>query len=328
MKLKERTLDKSDALFDFKALVRLIIPLVIEQFLLMSVGMADTIMVTSAGEAAVSGVSLVDNINLLLLQIFAALSTGGAVVVSQYIGRREKEEARKAAKQLIYTVLAASTFIMTIALIFRQHILSLVFGSIDPDVMDNALVYFLSTAAAYPFMAIYNAGSALFRAEGNSKVSMFNSLVVNIVNISVNAILIYGFDMGALGAGLGTLSSRVVAAVSILVLWQRKDNELRIDKLFRLEIQKEKIRKILSVGIPNGLENGMFQVGRLIVLSLTTTFGTNAVAANAIGGSIAGVLNVPGMAIGLALITVVGQCMGAGRTEEAVQYTKLSLIHI
>ena len=171
-------------------------------------------------------------------------------------------------------------------------------------------------------MAVYNAGAALFRAMGNSKVSMFNSLLVNIVNISVNALLIYGFQMGALGAGIGTLVSRIVAAVVILVLLQRHNCLLRMEKLFRPEFQGGMVRRILVVGIPNGLENGLFQIGKLLVLSLITSFGTNAVAANAIANSVASVINVPGQAIGLAMITVVGQCIGAGRAKEAVSYTK------
>ncbi len=284
--------------------------------------MADTVMVTTTGEAAVSGVSLVDNINLLLIQIFTALSTGGTVIVSQYLGRQDIHNARTAAKQLLYTVTVVSTALMVLALVFREHILSLIFGNIEPDVMDSALAYFLSTALAYPFMAVYNAGAALFRAMGNSKVSMFNSLLVNIVNISVNALLIYGFQMGALGAGIGTLVSRIVAAVVILVLLQRHNCLLRVEKLFRPEFQGGMVRRILVVGIPNGLENGLFQIGKLLVLSLITSFGTNAVAANAIANSVASVINVPGQAIGLAMITVVGQCIGAGRAKEAVSYTK------
>ena len=284
--------------------------------------MADTVMVTATGEAAVSGVSLVDNINLLLIQIFTALSTGGTVIVSQYLGRQDIHNARTAAKQLLYTVTVVSTALMVLALVFREHILSLIFGNIEPDVMDSALAYFLSTALAYPFMAVYNAGAALFRAMGNSKVSMFNSLLVNIVNISVNALLIYGFQMGALGAGIGTLVSRIVAAVVILVLLQRHNCLLRMEKLFRPEFQGGMVRRILVVGIPNGLENGLFQLGKLLVLSLITSFGTNAVAANAIANSVASVINVPGQAIGLAMITVVGQCIGAGRAKEAVSYTK------
>lgn len=326
MSTETLSIQQDPPMFSRQALVRLIIPLVIEQFLLMSVGMADTVMVTTAGEAAVSGVSLVDNINLLLIQIFAALSTGGTVIVSQYLGRQDIESARKAAKQLLYTVTVVSAFIMLLALVFRQHILSLVFGNIEPDVMDSALLYFLSTALAYPFMAVYNAGAALFRAMGNSKVSMFNSLIVNIVNIAVNALLIYGFNMGALGAGIGTLTSRIVAAVVIIVLLQQHGNMLRIEKLFHFEFHGSMVRRILMLGIPNGLENGMFQVGKILVLSLITSFGTNAVAANAIANSIAGVINVPGQAIGLALITVIGQCMGAQQVGQAVKYTKKLLM--
>lgn len=309
-------------LFSREALLRLIIPLVIEQFLLMSVGMADTVMVTTSGEAAVSGVSLVDNLNLLLIQIFAALSTGGAVVVSQYLGRRDVENARAAAKQLLYSVVAVSTLLTLTALLFRQHILSLIFGRVEPDVMDSALQYFIATALAYPFMSLYNAGAALFRSMGNSQVSMFNSLVVNIVNISVNAVLIFGFHMGALGAGIGTLVSRIVAAVIILFLMQRPDNLLYIEGLFHPEFHGGMVKRILSIGVPNGLENGLFQAGKLVVLSLITSFGTAAVAANAIANSIGSVINVPGQAVSLSMVTVVGQCIGARDTVQAVGYTK------
>ena len=309
-------------LFSRQALLRLIIPLVIEQLLLMTVGMADTVMVTTAGEAAVSGVSLVDGLNMLLIQIFAALSTGGAVVVSQYLGRREAEQANTAAKQLLYAAVIASTLLTVLALILRQHILSLLFGQVERAVMASALIYFLLTAAAYPFMAVYNAGAALFRAMGNSKVSMFCSLIVNIINIAVNAILIFGFGMGAAGAGIGTLVSRIAAAVIIMALLRHPENLVRVEGLLRFRLRWDMIRRILFIGIPNGLENGMFQAGKLLVLNLITTFGTAAVAANAIGNSIGGVINVPGQALGLALITVVGRCMGAGETDQAVSYAK------
>ncbi|MBU5434435.1 MATE family efflux transporter [Pseudoflavonifractor sp. MSJ-37] len=307
-------------LFRREALTRLIVPLVIEQFLLMSVGMMDTVMVTTAGQAAVSGVSLVDNINQLIIQIFSALSTGGAVICSQYLGRQDVEDARTAAKQLLYTVFGLALVLMAGALCFRQHILSLLFGNIESDVMDSALVYFLATAMAYPFISLYNAGAALFRSMGNSKVSMFNSLIVNLVNVAVNAALIYGCHMGALGAGIGTLVSRIVAAVFILYLLQHHDNLLKIEGLFQVRIRRDMVGRILTIGIPNGLENGLFQAGKLVVLSLITTFGTNAVAANAIANSVAGVVCVPGQAVGLAMITVVGQCMGARQPEQAVSY--------
>jgi len=317
-------------MFTNRQLVRLMVPLVIEQLLLMTVGMADTMMVTTAGEAVVSGVSLVDSINILIINIFSALSTGGAVVVSQYLGRQDVEKARSAAKQLLYVAFFMGTGLMAAALVFREHILRLVFGSVSPEIMDAALVYFLLTAAAYPFIAIYNAGAALFRAMGNSKVSMFNSFIVNLVNITVNAVLIYGFEMGAAGAGIGTLVSRIAAAAIIGVMITRKDLVVHVERLLRPELQWSMVRSILGIGVPNGIENGMFQIGKLMVLNLVTSFDRgaelavvgSAVAANAIANSIASVVNVPGQGSGLAMVTVVGQCMGAGDHKQATGYAK------
>ncbi|MDE6259556.1 MAG: MATE family efflux transporter [Oscillospiraceae bacterium] len=326
----ESTAQTAKPLFTNRDLTRLMIPLVIEQLLLMTVGMADTMMVTTAGEAVVSGVSLVDGINILIINIFSALSTGGAVVVAQYLGRREPENARSAAKQLLYVALLAALFLMGAALLLREHILRLLFGSISQEVMDSALIYFLLTAAAYPFIAIYNAGAALFRAMGNSKVSMVNSLIVNLINIAVNAVLIYGFDMGAAGAGIGTLVSRIAAAVIIGVMITRPSLQVYVEDLFRPNLQWRTVKAILGIGIPAGIENGMFQIGKLMVLRLVTSFdvGVNlaiqgsAVAANAICNSVASCINVPGQAVGLSMVTVIGQCMGAGDHEQAVGYTK------
>ena len=318
---KQKTVP-ANLLFSREDLVRLVIPLVIEQLLLMTVGMADTIMVTAAGEAAVSGVSLVDNINTLIIQVFSALSTGGAVIVAQYLGRKDQDNVKMASRQLFYIMTGVSLFLTLIALVFRQHILSLIFGQIEPAVMESALVYFLLTASAYPFIGIYNAGAALFRAMGNSKISMYCTLIVNLINISVNAVLIYGFDMGAAGAGIGTLVSRIAAAIIIIALMLRPGQGRLLQGIWHLKFRKDIVKSILLVGVPNGVENGMFQLGKLLVLNLITTFGTAAVAANAIANSIAGVVNVPGMSIGLAMITVVGRCIGAGETEQAVYYTK------
>lgn len=317
-------------LFSNRALTRLLVPLVVEQLLLMTVGMADTMMVTTAGEAVVSGVSLVDNINNLIIQIFSALSTGGAVVVAQYLGRREPESARSAAKQLLYVALLVSLVLMGAGLLLREHILRLLFGGISQEIMDSALVYFLLTAVAYPFIAIYNAGAALFRAMGNSKVSMFNSLVVNVINIAVNAVLIYGFDMGAAGAGIGTLVSRIAAAGIIGVMITRPSHQVYVEDLFHPRLQWKMVKTILGIGVPAGVENGMFQIGKLLVLRLITSFDLgvdlavrgSAVAANAICSSISSFINVPGQAVGLGMVTVVGQCVGAGDKKQTEWYTK------
>ena len=309
-------------LFSAAALRRLIIPLVIEQFLAMTIGMADTIMVTSVGEHAVSGVSLVDNISILLINIFSALATGGAVVAAQYLGSRDESNACAAAKQLFYVVGALSTATMAVCLLFREPILRLVFGQLDASVMEAAMTYFLLTALSYPLLAVYNAGAALFRSMGNSKVSMLASLLMNLINIGLNAVLIYGAGIGVAGAGFGTLFSRLAGAVLMTWLICRKGHVIHIDHLFRPEFRKQLVKKILRIGVPNGLENGMFQIGKLLVLGLVTPLGTSATAANAIANSVASVVNVPGNAISLSLITVVGQCMGAGDSRQAVGYTR------
>lgn len=312
--MPEQAPARSSLLFSRDALLRLIIPLVIEQLLLMTVGMADTVMVTTSGEAAVSGVSLVDNINTLIIQVFSALSTGGAVVVSQYLGRQDTDNAKAASKQLLYAMCALSLLLMGAALVLRQHILALIFGRVEADVMENALVYFLLTATAYPFMGIYNARGRPVPGHGQQQGVHVLLPGCECNNITVNAVLIFGFGMGAAGAGIGTLVSRIAAAVIIMALLNHPDHVLRVEGLLRFEFRGAIVKRILFIGIPNGMENGMFQAGKLMVLNLITTFGTSAVAANAIANSVAGVINVPGMALGLAIITVIGQCMGAGET--------------
>ena len=313
-------------LFSSAALRRLIVPLVVEQFLAMTIGMADTIMVTSVGEHAVSGVSLVDNISTLLINVFSALATGGAVVAAQYLGSRDEENACSAAKQLFYAIGALSAATMAVCLLFREPILRLVFGQLEDNVMEAAMTYFLLTAISYPLLAIYNAGAALFRAMGNSKVSMLASLLMTIVNIGLNAILIYGADIGVAGAGFGTLFSRLAGAVLMTWLICQHGHRIHIDHLLHFEFRGQLVKKILRIGVPNGLENGMFQIGKLLVLGLVTPLGTSATAANAIANSVAGVVNVPGNAISLSLITVVGQCMGAGDSKQAVRYTRKLMI--
>lgn len=309
-------------LFDRRGLTRLILPLVVEQLLAVTIGMADTMMVTVAGDAAVSGISLVDSINLLLIQVFAALATGGAVLASQYLGHQEEEQGRSAAKQLVHVSFLAAFALMLLCLLLRRQILSLIFGNIEPAVMEAGVVYFQLTALSFPFLALYNAGAALFRSMGNSKVSMFTSLLMNVVNFAGNAILIYGFHWGERGAGTATLISRALGGVIMIVLICRKRYPLHIERLWQLEFRGGMLLGILKVGVPSGIENGMFHIGKLMVARLITSFGTAAVTANAVSSSVAGLANVAGNALGLAMITVVGQCMGARAPDQAVRYTK------
>ena len=312
-------------LFTRRALFTLIWPLLLEQTLSVTMGMADTLMVAGVGEAAVSSVSLVDSLNILIIQILSALATGGAVIASQYLGRRDEENASRSAAQL-YSVLGISTVAVgVVCMLLSRLILRIVFGSIDEDVMRFAQQYFLISAVSYPFIGLYNGGAALFRAQGNSRISMLASLVMNVINIAGNALLIYGFGMGVIGAALATLIGRVFAAV--FILWQNQDlhNPLRVQCFADLRPRRRPIMQILSIGIPSGLENGMFQIGKLLVAGLITTFGTSAIAANAICNNVGSMSNIPGSAIGLAMITVVGQCVGAKDYQQARHYTKTLL---
>ena len=309
-------------MFSNKALRNLIIPLVIEQMLAVTIGVADTVMVSSCGEAAVSGISLVDSINFLLIMIFSSLATGGAVICSQYIGRGDKNNANLAAKQLFYSILSLSLIVALVAITLRTTALRLIFGSIEADVMANAKIYFLLSALSYPFLGVYNAGAALFRAMSDSKTSMYISIMMNLINVSGNALTIYGLKMGVTGAASATLFSRVVGAVLITVLLLNKHRVLHYDNLKKPEFKWSIIKSILQIGVPNGLENGIFQIGKILVSSIVAGFGTVAITANAIAGNLASIQIIPGSAIGMAMITVVGQCVGAKDYDAVKKYTK------
>jgi putative MATE family efflux protein len=296
-----------------KALFRLIWPLVIEQILAVTMGVADTVMISDVGEYAVSAINIVDNINNLLIIAFAALATGGAVVVSQYIGRRDHRNAAEAAKQLIYAVLIISLLVFVFAFVFRRSIIRIIYGNMDADVMEAAGIYMMVTCLSYPFLAIYNANAALFRAVGNSKVTMRIALMVNALNIGGNAFFIYVLRWGVLGAGLSTLISRVLAAViTMILLYRGHGRPIRLEGISKVRFIRPMIRSILNVGIPSGLESSMFMVGRLLTQRIFPVFGTAAMAGNAVAGVVNSFSFMPGSACGMALLTVVGQCVGAG----------------
>ena len=297
-------------LFSRQALIRLFIPLIIEQLLAICIGMADTVMVTSVSESAVSAVSLVDSINVLLIQLFSAMATGGAIVAAQYLGRKDSESACTAAKQLMYSSVLIALAIGLAAIIFCRPILQMCFGSLAPSTMAYCETYLLLSAVSYPALAAYNAGAALLRAMGNSKASMFTSLLMNLTNVIGNAILIYGFRMEVAGAAI------------MLRMMLNTHAPIHIKRITRPEFNFPMIRLIFRQGIPNGLENSMFQVGKLLVAGIVSQFGESIIAANAIGNTVTTFFQLPGSAIGLGMVTVVGQCIGAGEKEQARYYTK------
>ncbi len=322
--IKQRSDNQTDigTMFSKKQLQKLIFPLIVEQVLAITVGMVDTMMISYAGESAISGVSLVDMINVLLINIFAAVATGGAVVVSQYLGHGNRKNACRAAEQLITVSVVISTGLMLVSLLFREQILRLLFGAVEADVMENAMIYFLISAFSFPFLGVFNAGAATYRSMGNSRISMQVSAGMNVFNAIGNAILIFGFQMGTAGAALSTLAARVLGAVVMMVLIMNRKNDVYV--IFRnlFSWEKSMVHRILHIAIPNGVENGLFQLGRVLVVSIISQFGTAQIAANAVANNLDSMGCIAGQAMNLAMITVVGQCMGAGEKDQAVWYTK------
>lgn len=316
-----------EPLFTNHQLVRLLWPLIIEQTLAILVGMSDTVMVSSVGEAAISGVSLVDMINNLIINIFAALATGGAVVTSQFLGARKPEEASRSAGQLVTLSALLGVAVAAFCLLLRAPMLRLFFGSIDDSVMHEALIYFTITGLSYPFLALYNAGAAIFRSTGNSAISMKVSVFMNLINIAGNALCVFVLRMGTAGVAVPTLVSRALGAVVILYLAAaHHDNPARVTWDGVRHLQPTMARNILYIGIPSAMENSLFQLGRVVVVSMISLFGTVHISANAVANNLDNVGCIVGQAMGLAMITVVGRCVGARDLQQAGYFAKKLLL--
>ena len=309
-------------LFTNRQLVALMWPLLLEQFLAITVGLADSLMVATVGDAAISAVSLVDSISNLMIYIFSAMATGGAAVAGQYIGQRQKEDACHAGQQLIALLAAVSVFFVTLLYLFRAQILTVMFGHIEPDVMAATNTYYLYVMASIPGIALYNGGAALFRTMSRSGVSLKVSLLMNGINVAGNAILIFGLGFDVAGVAIPTLVSRTVAAVVIVWLLFNEKLELHLSDIRAFRFEKRVMRNIFRIAIPSGVENGMFHFGRLILFSLISTFGTASITANAIGNTMGNFHVFAGQAICMGLTTVVSQCVGAGAYDRARYYMK------
>lgn len=279
-------------------------------------------MVASVGEAAVSGVSLIDTITVLILNIFTALATGGAVIAGQFLGKKRDEMACKSTNQLISFTLKASLIIMLLCYLGRNFITHVVFGKIEADVMYNCNVYMMIVFASIPMTALYNAGAAIYRAMGNSAVAMKISMLMNAINLGGNALLIFVFHRGVEGVAIPTLVSRTVACVIMMFLMNNQKHTLHLYHPFFFKTDWGLSKKILYIGVPNGLENSMFQLGKILVLSIVTSFGTASIAANAVSNNVATFAVLPGMSVGFAILTVGAQCVGAGDYEQVRYYTK------
>lgn len=321
MKLYDKKqIDWNNLLFDNRALFLLLLPIIIEQLLNSLMGMVDTMMVSTVGSEAISAVSLVDSVNNLVIQIFSAMASGAAIICSQYIGSGNEQESNKAARQVALTVLVIALAIMGFCILGGERLLRFIFGTVEEPVMDNAIIYFVITVISYPFLALFSAGAAFYRASGNARFPMKVSVASNILNITGNAVFIYVFRWGAAGAALATLLSRVFCTTVIFYCLRKPGQVIVVRDYLKIRPDMSLIVKIMAIGIPSGIENGMFQFGKLAIQSTVSTMGTIAIAAQAMTNILESVNGVVGMGVGIGLMTVAGQCIGAGRTEETKYY--------
>lgn len=312
-------------LFSNHDLKVLIIPLFLEQLLAVLVGVADTFMVSYAGEAAVSGVSLVNMFNTVFIYLFSALTAGGAVVISQYIGNSDPKNGKNACGQLIMISSIFSIFIMILVLLWNRPLLRLLFGEVDPAVMEACISYLKISAYSYPAIAIYHAGAAIYRSMGKTSTTMTISLLSNIINVVGNSIGIFVLHAGVAGVAYPSLIARAFSAVVIVFLCFKNTNTVYLQwkNIFHWDFNM--VKRILHIAIPNGIENGLFQLAKVALSSITALFGTVQIAANGVAQSFWNLAALMGTAMGLAFVTVIGQCMGSGDTQAADYYMKKML---
>ena len=317
-------------MFSNKDLKNLIVPLFLEQLLMALVGIADVFVIGFVGEAAVSGVSLVNSFNTIFLNLFTALASGGAVVISQYIGQKDKEPAGQAASQLLTASVILSVAISVVILLTNASLMRLMFGKVDADVMDACVTYLRISAYSYPALAIYNAGAALYRSFGKTSTTMYISILANIINVIGNCIGVFGLHAGVVGVAVPSLVSRCFSAVVITILCFSAKNPVSYLGSWIMKLDVSLQKKILRIAVPNGVESGVFQLVKVALSSVVALFGTYQIAANGVAQSIWSLAALVCVTMGPVFITVIGQCMGAGDIEQAEMYfrklTKITLV--
>ena len=297
-------------------------PLSVDQLLNSFMGTVDTLVVSNLGSAAISAVSLVDSINILIVQAFFALASGGTVVCSHYLGCGKKDHATDAAKQLVFVTFILSMIIMAAGLLFNGPILSLIFGEVESSVMENAKDYFFFSATSYPFIALYDDGSSILRSQENSRLPMLISAAANVLNIGLNLLFVWVFHQGVAGSAFATLLARIFAMAVVLCKLRKPSLDIVMRDYLSIRPNWGEIRRILHIGIPSGVENSMFQFGKLAIQSTVSLMGTAAIAAQGMTNIIENMNGILGIGIGIGLMTIVGETLGAGRREEAVYYLK------
>lgn len=313
--------------FSDRDLLRLLLPLIVEMLLAVTVGLADSLMVARLGEAAVSSVSIVDTVNVLLINLFSSMATGGAIVTGQHIGAHAMDKAQRSAEQLLLFMAAVSLGVTVLMYALRRAIIFGLFGAMEADVAANSVAYFNIVELSVPFLAVYSVGAALFRVMGDSKTSMKISLYMNLINVAGNALLIFVFKWGVAGVAVPTLVSRMFAAAAVLWLLRNPNLMIRLSRDFRWSFDRQAVGQIVTTGVPNGIEGSLFQLGKIMLVSVAAQFGTAAITANAIGNTLGSFHCLPGNSVGMAMITVISQCVGRGDYDDVRYYTKRLLLY-
>ena len=309
-------------MFSNQDLKNMIVPLFFEQLLVMLVGIVDTFIVSYVGEAAVSGVSLVNSFNTIFIYLFTALASGGAVVISQYIGNKDQKNSVRSSSQLLMFSTMFSIVLTCIVLVLHKSILSALFGRVDTDVMNACITYIVLSALSYPFIAIYNAGASLFRSMGKTKTTMYVSLASNVINVIGNCIGVFVLHAGVAGVAIPSLIARAFSAVVITNLCFKNDQTTYYTTKDIFAFDEDILKRVLSIAVPNGIENGIFQFVKVALSSVVALFGTYQIAANGVAQSIWSLAALVGATLGPVYITVIGQCMGNGDKEQAKYYFK------
>lgn len=309
-------------MFTNKDLRNLIIPLFIEQFLLMFVGIADTFVVSFSSEADVSGVSLVTSFNTVLIFLFTALSSGGAVIISQYIGSRNEKAVSRSAGQLLMISAVISAAMAALILVFHTQLLRLLFGKIEADVMTACESYLWITTLSLPFLAIYDAGAALCRSIGKTNVTMNVSIAANVINVAGNCVGVFALDLGAAGVAWPSLISRALSAAAVTAYCFHKKNPVRYRLRDVLAWDGDLLSKVMCIALPNSVENGVHQLVKVALSSMVALFGTYQIAANGVAQSIWSLASIMVLAMAPVYTTVIGQCMGARDIDAANFYFK------
>jgi len=307
---------------DYKSIVALIVPIFVDSAFIVLMSMLNTAMVSSSGVAAVSAVSMVDSINIFIVSLFIAVATGGTVIVAQYKGSGNDEMVSKSAAQAISTVAIISVVISALVIIFHNAVLGFLFGNADADVLHNAKIFLIGSCISYPFIAVYQAATGALRGVSETKACLMLSLILNVTYFLLNILLITIFDLGVVGLSISLIVGRMLGMAASIVYLVKYNQTLRFKIKNALKVNFSILKKIMFIGIPFAMEQMFFNGGKLLTQTFIVQLGTMALTVNAIANSISMLFQIGGTSLSVAVVTVVGQCIGRKDTEDARKFIK------